>query len=277
MQLADRLGVWANCNYPFPNAFINDIFSKLFTDLPQRSPFDPEIMTWNLMKILPELPDKEQFAPLKSYFHDSRQIKLFQLSTKIADQFDQYTVYRPEMILGWEQGKGDHWQALLWRELVSANKNHRTHLMRRLLDLLNNEKPADAVFPERISVFGISSLPQFHTEILQAISSVVDLHLFVLNPCKEYWDDIVSEKEAHKILSKLRKNSKRIVAAPALHFDQGNPLLASWGKYGRDFLTSLHNRDIEEYSVTVDPGDTTMLTSLQSDILYLRSGDKKRH
>ncbi len=40
------------------------------------------------------------------------------LDDDLADTFDRYAVYRPEMVLRWEQGEGDEWQAILWRALM---------------------------------------------------------------------------------------------------------------------------------------------------------------
>ena len=67
----------------------------------------------------------------------------------IAEVFDQYLVYRPEMIVGWEEGRVCHppetrdenWQAELWRRLTGTTRpRHRARLAqehthrRRVLD-----------------------------------------------------------------------------------------------------------------------------------------------
>ena len=58
------------------------------------------------MTILPGCLHKPEFSTLRSYLSDDQEgVKLFQLSSKIADLFDQYLVFRPGMILGWEQGE----------------------------------------------------------------------------------------------------------------------------------------------------------------------------
>ena len=52
MELARLNGVSANCAFPFPNAFLEDIFKDLIPDMPETSPFEPDIMTFRLMRII---------------------------------------------------------------------------------------------------------------------------------------------------------------------------------------------------------------------------------
>jgi len=54
--------------------------------------------------------------------------------------------------------------------------------------------PVDGI-PERVSLFGISSLPAYHIEVFAAVSRVTEVNLFLLSPTSEYWADIVSARE----------------------------------------------------------------------------------
>ncbi|NSM22724.1 hypothetical protein GVN99_26865, partial [Serratia marcescens] len=66
------------------------------------------------------------FTLLRHYLtDDSDKRKLFQLSSKAADLFDQYLVYRPDWLAQWETGhlveglgEAQAWQAPLWKALV---------------------------------------------------------------------------------------------------------------------------------------------------------------
>src|SRR5580692_9710998 len=53
MELAGKLGIWANCKYPFPNKVIWELFKKAFPELPDASQFSPEVLTWRIMGLLP--------------------------------------------------------------------------------------------------------------------------------------------------------------------------------------------------------------------------------
>ena len=135
MQLAQRHGICANYRFPFPNAFIHQIFQKVIPHLPERSDFDPKTMTWRIMELLPFCVSKPGFESLRAYLGDTqRNLKSFQLSERIADTFDQYLLFRPKMIFRWEAGEENHWQAVLWRELVrKTGTMHRAALGKAFL------------------------------------------------------------------------------------------------------------------------------------------------
>ncbi len=271
IQLAKELGVWANCRYPFPNAFVHELFSIAIQELPDHLPSDPQLLVWKIMQTLPEHLHLDQFKPLSNYLSVSNPLKFFQLSKKIADLFDQYTIYRPEMIMRWEQDPEEkHWQATLWRALFNENSIHLARLKNLFYNKLSDRSIQEELFPQRVNIFGISALPPFHTELFNALSTVTEVNFFVLNPCAEYWDDILTEKEISRFLNKSLKNRKKKIPQAQLHLDQGNSLLSSWGKYGRDFLSRLHQFSPEEYSLPVDNGKATILATIQSDILNLR-------
>ena len=131
MALAQHNGISANCHFPFPNAFLEDILKKLRPDLPDLSPFDPEIMTFRLMKIIPHCTGLKGFENLKAYLAEDRNhLKLYQLAGRIADLFDQYQVFRPQLLFQWEKSleekrTPDVWQARLWRELARDHEGQR--------------------------------------------------------------------------------------------------------------------------------------------------------
>ena len=135
MELARYHGICANYRFPFPNRFVYGVFREVIPDLPEISPFDPWVMTWKIMGLLPSCLTRDGFESLRVYLGGDRSnLKGFQLSSRIADLFDQYLVFRPEMILDWEKGKEDHWQAILWREMVKGiESRHRAALQKAFL------------------------------------------------------------------------------------------------------------------------------------------------
>lgn len=269
MELARRHGICANCRFPFPNAFVYEVFRKVFKDLPERPPFDPKTMTWKIMKCLPSCIAKPGFESLGHYLDDGgSDLKCLQLAERIADTFDQYLLFRPEMILSWERNKEDHWQSVLWRELVKGGeRGHRARLRKAFLQAVETSSASIEGLPERISVFGISSLPRFHMEVLAGLSHLIQVNLFLMNPCKAYWGDIVSDWEVKRTLDREGAGD---LTPEALHLEKGNSLLASMGTLGRDFFDLFHEFNWVEMSSFEDPGEDTLLSWLQSDILNLR-------
>ena len=280
MALARRNGICANMAFPFPNAFLDDLFRRILPDLPDPSPFDPEILTFRIMKRLPAFLERPAFADLKRYLvDDTKGVKLYQLAVRVADLFDQYLVFRPEMIFQWEAGQGDDgpdnlWQAELWRDLSHGKeKVHRARLHRNLLLRLDTLPVAAVGLPSRISVFGISYLPPFHLQALAGLARISPVYLFLLNPCREYWADILSRRAMHRLTRKIARGT---VDADALHMEQGHPLLASLGGLGKEFLVSISATEahIEDCFVPVD--EHSLLSSLQADIFYLRDHSDSR-
>ncbi len=271
MQLADHQRVSANLAFPFPNAFLNLLCEKLSLDAPiPENPFDPTHMAFFIMQKLPACLSRKGYEGLRNYFHDDhRQIKLLQLSQRIAHLFDQYLVFRPEMIDAWDRKKKvpeDHaWQADLWREIASGNEHlHRVSRHTDLIDTLVRENSVSDVLPERISVFGISYLPDFHLRILSALSNRIPVNWYFLSPCRQYWGEVVSNRAISRIREKYAHGP---IEQTDLHLDRGNPLLASMGALGRDFLSMIAEFGCDLQEHYVPPGRDTLLNSIQADIL----------
>lgn len=267
MALARSHGICANIAFPFPNTFIDsDVFRAILSDLPEASPYDRPVMTWSLMAALPACLEQPEFAPLRRYVGgDDADLRRFQLAQRIADLFDQYLTFRPDWILDWDAGRGDGWQPALWRALSgSRGTRHRAALGRSLTALLNEAPLLGTSLPERVSVFGISSLPRFHLEILDALSRHVEINLFLMNPCADFWGDTLSRRELGRVVRKARERS---VPEADLHLGEQNGLLASMGILGRDFFDMITEFDPETVDDYTDPGSETLLAALQSDIL----------
>lgn len=264
MQLAQRFGVWANCSYPFPNKIVRDLFATILPDLPDSARFSPPVMTWRIMGLLPDLLGRREFAPLAGYLEgDTNGLKRFQLAGKIADTFDQYTMFRPDLLLEWESGKGDGWQENLWRRIASPDNGwHRGRIRQEFGRALARPLGGEQRLPERITVFGISYLPAFHLDIFTRIARHTDVNLFLLSPCRQFWGDILSARS----IARRRPEERDYLV-------EGNPLLASLGKLARDFSTMVIEAGspaLSETELYQDPGHERLLQAIQSDILNLR-------
>ena len=279
MALSRENGVFANPRFPFPRTFLSEMIDAVLgPEEDDTLRYEPERLAWTVAAALPEHLDKPAFAPLAQYLvGDENGEKGLQLARRIAETFDHYVMHRPEMILGWEAGSGQSrsgqldaeldWQRQLWRSLVK--RCGPGHLASRILGLIQTLDASEATgfeLPERISIFGVSTLPPLFVEGLTALSKRVPVHLFVLSPSQQYWGHIRSERE------QIRQRGSSLDEAD-LHFEQGHPLLASLGRVGREFQEILESRT--EYleadeDLYQDPGESSMLCAIQSDILMLR-------
>jgi exodeoxyribonuclease V gamma subunit len=271
MELARMLGVWANTWFPFPNAFIDRLFASVIPDLaeiPELSPFHPDVLAWRIMEQLPRHLHQPPFLPLAAYLaDDGNGLKLLQLAKAIADTYDQYTIYRPEMLAAWEKEEAGIWQAWLWRELAKdAPRQHRAALLTQFRRQLarGGQRPTD--LPQRVSLIGIPTLPPFHLEVLTAIARYSEVNLFLLNPCRQYWGGIVPEKALP-----MSGQQEFDFSGGSDYFETGNPLLASFGRIGRDFFETLVSEsDVQMEESFMEPDGESLLHVLQGDILDLR-------
>jgi exodeoxyribonuclease V gamma subunit len=311
IELARRLGVWANPAFPFPRRVIDAAAAAVLGDTaPLPAVFEPGTLRWAIAEVLPQQLGRPGFGVIRRYLEDDpRGVKRLQLAGRIADLFDQYAVYRPHMVLEWERGAGGDWQGALWRELVRTHgATHAAARAQALLAALAAGRAPAASFPRRLSLFGISTLPPLYVQILAAIANTVELHLFLLSPSREYWGEIRSRRE------RIREMARAAVASPTAAVesperqpplpgfpeaepaqpaladtdgspdlanpeetsDEGHPLLASLGRVGRDFqyvLEGCADYQDDPRERYIEPGQGSMLAVLQSDILALRMPD----
>ena len=274
MELARRNGICANVEFPFPNAFLESVFRSL-SDAPDGlSAFDPRVLAFRIMGILPGFLDRPDFAELRTYLSEDRhQLKLFQLSGKLADLFDQYAVFRPDMLLSWEQGRAEpdrthRWQSQLWQTLAGESPApHRIRVKDLLLSARRRGLDDRRRLPERVAMFGVSYLPPFYLDAFAELARVMRVHLFLLNPCREYWADIASPREMHAI---ERRYSGSGVGGPELHLEPGHRLLSSLGALGRDFFEMIAGFGAPQEDRFEEPAGDTLLARLQADILNLQ-------
>lgn len=269
LALARLNGICANTVFPFPNTFLKRLFLPMVPERHDLTLFTPDAMTFAIMDILPQQISSTGYENLKTYLNDDPdQSKLYQISEKIAYLFDQYLVFRPEMMMAWESGRADHWQADLWRSISrDTDTPHQAQLQRRFIQHIRDGSIQLDPVLERVSVFGISYLPRFHITVLAELARVIPVSLFLMNPCRFYWDDIVSEYEKKRIAHRYTSHD---VQSSDLHLEAGNRLLASWGTLGRNFFRTIHDMAGDVIDRFVPGTSDTILAAVQNDILDLR-------
>ncbi|MGE3542117.1 MAG: exodeoxyribonuclease V subunit gamma [Candidatus Tectimicrobiota bacterium] len=262
LHLAQRLGICAQIHFPFPAAFVWDLYRRLLRSVPEMSPFAPDVLTWRIMALLACLDDAPCWAPLQAYCAEGDDATRFALAAKIAEVFDHYLVYRPDWIRQWEHGAEDHWQAALWRRLVTDQAPHRVQLQAQLLQVIQPERLAHADLPTRLSLIGIPTMPPAYLEVFARLATCLDVQGFFLQPCREPWQDGRAEQE--NVQRKSRSDTTGLSKVTK------NRLLASMGTLGRDFLGLVQVYQPQTTAQFLEPGDDTLLHSLQSDILHGR-------
>lgn len=270
LQLANRLGICANFDFQFPATFLWEISRAVLRWLPPTSAFDRSVLRWRVMALLKDVAGEPCFAPVRAWLGDSNDdFRRHELACRIADCFDQYLIYRPDWSMQWEEGQEDHWQAELWRRLARGDETHRTRVQNQLRAALQRGQVDQCLLPERVAVVGVSALPPLYLHLLAELARYIDVHLFLLNPCREYWGDIRAERD----LARLGED----IDPEAEYLTVGNPLLASLGKQGRDFIDLLLGYPCIESKHFVEPESDDLLHCVQADILHLRERGTDEH
>ena len=199
LHLAKELGVAANLKFSLPAGLTWRLMRECLPGLPELSPFAPEVMRWRLLDLFQSQAFQTAAeyaaarAALQSYLAGG-QAAAYQLSGQLADIFDQYLVYRPQWISAWQQGRllglgeDEIWQTELWRFLDdgSSNAPHRVAMWQQLLAALSADK-----LPQRFFVFGIATMAPMYLQLLEAVASHCDVHIFALNPSSEYCGNVI--------------------------------------------------------------------------------------
>jgi exodeoxyribonuclease V gamma subunit len=273
--IAERQGIVANTQFPLPAGFIWSVLSSQFGAQDLQSGFTKSTLLWHAMSLLPELADNKGFEDIKRYLSASdRDTRIYQLSRQIAELFDQYLIYRPEMILQWEAGKDEGWQSDLWRAMrQQSTEPHWVELTKQFAQRIDQEGIDRSSLPQRVSLFALTALSPGYVDLLGLLGRYIDVHLFMLNPSTAYWGDIVSEKDLAQLRAGWRQSGRDDVSE---FYQVGNPLLASMGKPCRDFLDQWHDLEPDEREHFAPVEEKSLLSCVQADIFHLQnrgSGD----
>ncbi|MFY0732364.1 exodeoxyribonuclease V subunit gamma [Pseudomonas sp. NFX15] len=304
-------GIAAAIDVQLPGSFMWQLYRTVLgrDEIPVKSLLDKAPLTWRLMRLLPQLINQPHFEPLQRFLtHDTDLRKRYQLSERLADLFDQYQVYRADWLEDWAEGRhqirsvrgeakplgpANCWQAELWRALLmdvgeEGMAQSRAGVHQRFVERINTLETAPKGLPSRVIVFGISSLPAQALEALAGLARFSQVLLCVHNPCRHHWADIVADKDLlrHQYKRQARKSGMPVVLDPQTLHQHAHPLLAAWGKQGRDYINLLDSYDdpnsyrsafrdgrIDLFS---DSLPLNMLNQLQDDILELRPLNETR-
>jgi len=124
--LAEINPIVANFEFILPAEWQFRMIRQLYPELPDLLSSDPGPLAWSIYDIMMDDSLRKSFPRLERYVSaqpsEVKERAVMQLSKKVSSVFDQYIVYRPEMILEWQKGivgnsADEKWQADLWNLL----------------------------------------------------------------------------------------------------------------------------------------------------------------
>lgn len=258
LELARELGIAANIDFQLPAEFAWSILRDAVPSLSKARGFDPGNLRWHLFELLPQFAGEAEGGEIRRFLADRDERKKFELADKLAAVFDRCINFRDDWIRDWEQGKTPHWQARLWQLL--AEKVPERHWVYALdafeRGLARGVRPQ--TWPQRAFVFGVSGLSPSYLRLLRQVAGHIELHVFQFNPSSGYWSDLRTEREI--------RNRVEAGDPQEQHFEEGNKLLAAWGRAGRgDFESLIADEDNEE-QIFLPAGTESRLAAVQGDI-----------
>ena len=269
-------GVCANVVFPTPRRLVDEVVAAASGFDPDVDPWLPQRLVWPLLETVGEHLAEPWLERLAAHLDGARGDRSRRLRTvqHLATLFDRYALYRPQLLDAWRDGidddgadpagtlaEHDRWQAELWRRLRArvgepGPAERQGAACERLL-----ADPELSTLPARVALFGLTSLPARHLEVLRALADARDVHLLLLQPSGASWRALAREVE--------RQGPARTRASLPTTFLPDNPLLASWGRDARELQMALATAG-DAASDTHHDGDatdtTTLLARLQADV-----------
>jgi len=276
LKLAEQTGISANLDFIFPGALMKRLAG---VRAGEQTPWpEKQELTWRIFDRLLKIPQTPVFENINNYLaDDTDNIKSFRLAMRIADTFDQYQIYRPQMVLDWLNPKPkmlpsdqkDLWQVELFQSLFSERIGCKTFAFDRFIKDCKKGRP-NTQLKAPLHIFGISVLPIFFIEMLKAASNYTDVFFYLLSPTRQYWGDSKTIRE--------KRRMEKITAKTAedLYIDEKHELLDNLGVIGRDFFDYIFGSD-ESFIESDDYDDIpkkSILSTIQAEILDLEYGSE---
>jgi len=244
------------------------------------SPLQAGVLSWRIYQALAGGDWVARHPRLASYLAQADALTRLALSQRLATLIEQYSTYRPEWLLAWSeqrtqaappglaQAQADEaWQAELWRVLLAdlpdgLSRATLAESLRHRLSGVDVQALQALGLPARAHVFCLPTIAPVHLAMLAQLGQWMDLQVYAINPCQEYWFDVVDAKRLGRLARAGRAN----------HHDTGNRLLAAWGQQAQAQLATLvdtcGDAAIDDELFEPQPG-THLLAQLQNAMLGL--------
>lgn len=218
--------------------------------------------------------------------------RIVSLCRSLANLFVEYAKFGKEMLVEWTAEKNVHWQQELWQRL--EKKFEPWNYPVRYLETFS--------FPEiqrenlQIHLFAMSFISPLHHRFLMRLGEKTAVSYYLLSPCQKFWSDLLSDREAQRSKKYWKKLGVSDTSRFALeeYLRDVNPLLANFGRLGREMALQIENSRIQSQEDYILPGAVqnydlyqewmtdqiqlseskqplTLLEAIQSDILLLRN------
>jgi len=293
VQLAQRLGIAANIRFSYPENIGQELLSVKKYHI-----ITKELLNAALLMLFDNNDNlvEDCLAPVRNYLsEDSTGLKLVQLASQLSDLYDDYDLNRPRWIRAWRKNQPiqtqnnatEAWQRLIWMKIMKSIDKTGLHYLTMSevatisIDNINN-------LSLDLHAFGFTYLAQTYYQIFTKLGELGNLHLYNINPCQEFWEDLTVDnkniKQATKNYNEGKNDKIRTLNGYSGNIQENywSPsnepeILRSWGQAGRKNIISLNN--ISQYNFETCfklPKSKALLGKIQKDILLFQNSSKDK-
>jgi len=277
-------GVCAAVEFRSPGSLLAEVLGTREED-----PWAPDVVAWPLLDVLDGCLGEPWAATLARHLGhgldgeeaDLRLGRRFSVARRLAGLFAAYAGQRPTLVADWSEGRDTDgaghplahdlaWQPELWRRLVArVSVPSPVERHRHTVDLLREDPEAFAL-PTRLSLFGHTRLSATEIDLLAALATDRDVHVWLPHPSPALWSRLAGRGAVVRAVERAADDSHQLVR---------HPLLSSLGRDTRELQQSLSLVEIATDSEETSPElPDTLLGWLQADLAAdePRPGDRVR-
>jgi exodeoxyribonuclease V gamma subunit len=278
LAIAERFGICANVEFSFLAQWLWRQIGRVVPTVSAESPFASPVLAWRIFELFNKAAFISEFPRLAGYLSQTDAVARFDFAGRVAALFEQYMTYRPAWLAAWAAGRvvelaqagaadreDQLWQAALWRAIslqLGVEQEHPASAFLRKVESLGSDAARCAGLPQTAHVFCLPTIPPLYLDLLRQLGRWIDLRLYVLNPCREYWFEIVDR----------RRLSWLAAMGEADYHETGNRLLAAWGKQSQshiDLLLEAATDAVVDDGGFAEAAGESLLARLQNAILGL--------
>ncbi len=298
-RVAERIGVAANLDFPFLRRFLARVVEAAE---PKLHILDVEELELVLFESLRTAMHHDELRAPRGYIENGRptaaekEVRTFRLARQLARLFREYSIARRPMLQSWmkhvaadsEQiSENERWQRRLWMSTFGSNgylrgewraddSEHQWMLLPDAFEAISTSSLKAALSEVAVvHVFGLAYVGPAYLRILSQIGNLTELHIYALNPCLEFWEDVDSLSRGDRE-SWTRRHSKvggaleETVDPFELDAASDTPALRLWARPGREYIRMLNELtecDFDPHFSPPSDGPSSLLGNLQRDIL----------
>ncbi|MEW6365737.1 MAG: exodeoxyribonuclease V subunit gamma [Acidobacteriota bacterium] len=253
VEIARRNGVCSNVRFISPSHCVREYARAVLGDRDDEELFSEEVLAWRVLGCLRAVSASSGSPALRSYVDTASERDLCRLAERAASLLLTYSLHRPDWVESWKGGRtlglgpDEAWQADLWRTLLAGHPDADPARRRRALIEAMRAGGRVREMPQRVMIFGTHSVPPADQEVFGEIARHVSVIQYIWTP---FGPNATGNSDDS--------------AEPTT----GNSLLSALGAHHLVLVeTALEVANIRAGAGHADPGQSSLLRRLQSDVL----------